>query len=318
MSGSDTDRIARLERVVEEQQRVIDALLATRAPAPAGPVAAARSEHGVDGVSRRDVLRRALVAGGAVVAGSAALAVADAAPAAAATGDAIKAGTQTNTETSTVLYADAAASSYPYGVATVLDTPFDQFTNQGFTVGALNGISTHGSAIGVGAYGASTGLNAASDGGTAVFADGTIGIQTTGTTSYALHATTGGGSSSTAVYVQAHTYGTAIEAHAEANGRALQAFGGSEFYGTAAFLGPIYVARSGVVRIKGTSSKARRSATVTGVPLTSASHVIATIQGDGGAVGVAGVALDVKHHAFVVNLTASVRRYVSVAWIVIN
>jgi hypothetical protein len=331
MTRDDDDRFARLERLVteqaqaiDEQRQVIDRLVAERrTPGPVVPTQPRPGRNrpesdGADGVSRRDVLRRALIAGGAVAAGSAALAVAEAAPAAAATGDALKAGQQTNTEASTVLFADAPAASYPYGIASVTDTQFDQFTNQDFSFGAVTGISTHGPAIGVAAYGASLGLFAASDGGSAILADGTIGIQAVGTTSYALHATTGPASSATAVYAEAHSNGTAIEAHGTATGNALQAYGTSEFIGSTVFLGRTYFAASGTVRVRGTKRRPSRSAVVTGVALARTSKVIATIQGDGGAVGVAGVTLNVAKKTFTVTLTGKVARYVTVAWFVID
>jgi hypothetical protein len=328
------DRIERLERLVAEQAEALDAqrrtieqLVAERRAPLAAPSAGTHRDPAIrEGVSRRDVLRRALVAGGAVVAGSAALAVADAGPAAAANGDTVKAGQQTNAESSTVLFADAAASAYTYGIASVTDTAFDKFTNQPFTFGAVTGISTHGPAVGVAGYGSGTGVLAASDGGTAIYATGATALEATGATgivassysSHALSATTTSANDASAIYAEAHGFGTAVEAHASADGSALQAYGTSAFFGNTVFYGRTYFLASGTVRVRGSKSRPARSATVTGIALTKTSKVIATIQGDGGSVGVAGVTLNVAKKTFTVTLTAKVARYVTIGWFIID
>ena len=322
---ADTDRIARLERLVESQQRELDeqrrtiASLTAMSDTSRSPVVPA-PRSAPEGVSRRDVLRRALVAGGAVVAGSAALAVSDAGPAAAADGDTLKAGQQTTAESSTVLLADAAASAYTYGIAAVTDTSFSGFTNQPFSFGAVTGIRTHGDGVGTAGYGSAIGVLAASDGGTALYATGATALQATGASgvvassysSYALSAITTANNDSSAIYAQAHGYGAAIEAHGPPSGTALVA------YGTSAFLGRTYFALSGTTRVRGTRRRPLRTAGVTGVQLTKASKVLATIQGDSGAVGIAGVTLNVAKKSFVVTLTGKVARTVTIAWLVID
>jgi hypothetical protein len=252
------------------------------------------------------------------VAGSAALAIADAAPAAAATGNPILAGDQTNAESTTVLYADAAPASYSYGIAAVSDTAFTDLIHTSFVPGALTGISTLGNQIGVSGYGAYQGVYAASSTGTALVADGHAGIEAIGRGSLALHASTDPTSNSTAARIEAYGTGNALELSAEPRGAALQVTGTTVLFGRSAFAGLTYFTRSGSVRVRGTKRHPSRSAAVTGIALTRTSKVIATIQGDGGNVGVAGVTVNVAKKTFTITLTAKVPRYVTVAWLIIE
>jgi hypothetical protein len=203
MADQESDRIARLEGRVAEQQQVIDRLLdreAARRPA----VTNATTASPADPLSRRSVLRRALVAGSAVVAGSAALAVVDAAPAAAApSSPSLVAAGQTTTDATTVVYGSSAGSAYPHGILAVTDTTFDASAPVFGWGGAINGYGGPALQIGVSGYGDFTGVRASSTNGAGLFALGATGVHAESTTGPAVSAV--GGTASATAAISAYT-----------------------------------------------------------------------------------------------------------------
>ena len=93
-----------------------------------------------------------------------------------------------------------------------------------------------------------------------------------------------------------------------ADGTALRASGTASFAGTTAF------SRSGVLTVAAGSS----SATKTGVALTSASLVLATLQQDRAGVWVRSAVPNVAARSFSVHLSKAVAAITKVAWFVVN
>ena len=76
--------------------------------------------------------------------------------------------------------------------------------------------------------------------------------------------------------------------------------------------------RSGVAQVAGTSTKAAQSVTVTGVPLTSSSLILATPQGTAAGVGIEGVVPDVSASSFVIHLTKAIEASLDIARFVVG
>ena len=315
------ERIARLEAVVARQQAVIEGLLSDRTEDDGGgrgPTAVGRPQPAPPtAVSRRDVLRRALVAGGVAVAGGAALALAEAAPAVAATGGSLTLGMQNNAESTTVLFADAVPSGdvFPRGLLHVTDTPFiDQLALESSS--AISGYASTGDlAVGVLGFGVSKGVwgQVGPGTGTGVVGQGYNGVSGLGSGGTGVAGVAQGtDNTNPGVSASSEGPGPALYAGASTTGDAFVADGASRFHGVTSF------SRSGVARVAGTRARPARSVVVKGVKLTAHSSVLATIQQDGGTLGVAGVVPDVAHSAFTITLTARSARNVKVAWFVIG
>jgi hypothetical protein len=326
MTDDDSDRIERLERLVAQQQQVIDELLARQDSPRTGSRAATAAP---DALSRRAVLRRALVAGGAVVAGSAALAVAEAAPAAAApSSPSLVAAGQTTTDATTVVYGSAAGSAYPQGILAITDTAFNAVDPSFTFPGALNGYGGPDLQVGVAGYGDFTGIIAGSKSGTALVAQGSTGIHAESTSGSAISAVAGPASANACISAFGKGTGSAVEAQVtgaapslyakSGTGAAVRADGPVVVNGTTSFNGPVIFSRSGTAVVAGTRTKPRRSVVVTHVGLSAHSRVLATIQGDAGSVALSGVVVNATKHTLTINLTAAVRRSVAVTWLVLG
>jgi hypothetical protein len=332
----DTSRLLELERTVErlqqvllEQQRVITRMLGGDVP-DAGPSAvredtAPSSPSPTQGepapstpIGRRDVLRRGLAAGGALAAMGAGLA-AQATPAAAATGDQVLAGTQTNVESTTVLYADLPAGSsafYPDGLLAVTDTPFK--AQQAFRVGpaAVNGYGDAQVQVGVRGYGNGIGVGGGSATGWGVFGTGQVGVKGVSDRDggYGVMAvTTSIFENSAGLAARGSGLSPAVLAsNTGPFGIAIRAEGYSLFDGGVAFRS------SGLARVVGTKRRALRSVAVKVPNLGPRTLALATVQGDGGNVGVSGVIVDWKKGGLTITLTSAVKRTITIAWFVFN
>lgn len=76
--------------------------------------------------------------------------------------------------------------------------------------------------------------------------------------------------------------------------------------------------RSGTATVAGTSKAAKNSVTVTGVRLTSSSHVLVTAQTHVAGVGVAAAVPDPAKGSFTIYLTKSVKTHLHIAWFVVG
>jgi hypothetical protein len=321
------DRIARLEALVDAQQRAIDGLLVrgTDGPSPhAQRLPVARTTQGSDraegerpavtptSMDRRNLLRRALLAGGALVAGSAALA-AEAAPAAANDGDTILAGAQANAESMTVIYADGASyANYPKGMFVVSDTPFASWWSVFDVPAAITAYANKALTTGVAGFGGANGVIGASDTGLGGNFVGATGVNAFGLKGPAVQASAQAGTWPV-VLAQSYGVGTAVAAIAK-SGLALSAQGPSEF------LGRVHFSRSGVALVRGTRARPASTLTVTlpGAVLTTATKVLATIQQSVGKVAVSSAVPHAGAHTVTITLTAPVTSTVRVAWFVLD
>jgi hypothetical protein len=101
--------------------------------------------------------------------------------------------------------------------------------------------------------------------------------------------------------------GGGIGVHAvSTNGKALHVDGVASF------------SRSGKAIVAGAGNSPADSVTVSNVALSSASLVLATVQGHVPGVSVAGVALDVPAGSFTIYLTEAITMSVTVAWFVVD
>src|SRR5690348_10144702 len=145
---SDIERIERLEAVISEHQKLL-------AEARAEIAELKQSTTPTASVSRREWLRRAALAGGALVAADAVTA----GPAAATNNDPLLVGNQTDAESTTILFADGTGPNpYPHGVFHVTDTAF--LSQAGIPVAAVTGYagtSTSGT-VGVAGLGSTNGI----------------------------------------------------------------------------------------------------------------------------------------------------------------
>jgi hypothetical protein len=203
---------------------------------------------------------------------------------------------------------NAAAAGYPavYGDSTGGDGLWGNTAADGFCGLYADDQSSGG---GVGVYGTSTngtGIsgNATAAGYAAVYGDSAGGDGLWGNTAadgfcglYADDQSSGGG---VGVYGTS-TNGTGVLA-TSANGTALFVEGSAAF------------SLCGVAAVRGTASKV----TISGVPLTASSLVLATPQGAIAGVAVEGVVLDVTAGSFTIHLTQPATHHLPVAWFVIE
>jgi hypothetical protein len=139
-----------------------------------------------------------------------------------------------------------------------------------------------------------------------------------------------GGTASATAAISASTRGTgsaleAISANASpaiytkaGTGSALRADGPVVVNGSSSFNGATTFSRSGTAVVAGTRRKPRRAVAVTGVNVSKHSRVLATIQGDAGAIGISGVIVNPSKHSLTINLTGRVTRSVAITWLVLG
>jgi hypothetical protein len=111
--------------------------------------------------------------------------------------------------------------------------------------------------------------------------------------------------------------GTALVATADSTGPAVVITNS----GTGAALevtGLVHFSRSGSAVVNGSTSKHLGKVTVTGVPVTATTRVLATLQTFVSGVGVAAVVIDVPASSFTIHLTKSVSVNATVEWLLID
>jgi hypothetical protein len=163
--------------------------------------------------------------------------------------------------------------------------------------------ATSVSGIGVNASGGS-GVGVSASGGTGVSASGTtVGVSVSGPTAVSA---TASGTAGTAVLATAASTGPAVAITNSGTGAALQV------------TGRVHFSRSGTAVVAGSSSTPHSQVTVTGVPLTATTSVLATLQTWVSGVGVAAVVTDVPANSFTIHLTALVSVHATVEWLLID
>jgi hypothetical protein len=254
---------------------------------------------------RGPVARRALISGAAAAgAGAAASLALGSAPASAADGQSVLLG-ETNDSTDSTIISSSLGNGisgevYTTGASGAYGLDFSTDGGYGVQGYSENGYGVYGYSVNA------TGIsgNATAAGYAAVYGDSAGGDGLWGNTTaddfcgvYADDQSSGGG---VGVYGTS-TNGTGVLA-TSANGTALFVEGSAAF------------SLCGVAMVRGTASKV----TISGVPLTASSLVLATPQGAIAGVAVEGVVLDVTAGSFTIHLTQPATHHLPVAWFVIE